>query len=112
MPINSCEGIPPTNREEIEISQTCVPLFTTIWLVGKGFDDDYAGVYATMPNGEVFGAPFDVPLNFRGDTPRIYLELDDQTPHYGIWTITLEGTHTHRKIFAYFKLVPQGTPVP
>jgi hypothetical protein len=111
-PIDSCEGIPPTNPEEMQLAGTCLEMYGTMYFYGKGFGDRTVGVYATMPNGQVFGAPFHVPVNHRWETARVELTIDEKTPYYGIWTITMEGVQTGRKVYGYFKLVPQGTPMP
>ena len=65
-----------------------------------------------MPNGQVFGAPFNVPVRgLTRETTHVELKVDDQTPYYGIWTVTMEGLHTHKRIYGYFKLLPyQPTP--
>jgi hypothetical protein len=113
IPIDSCEGVPPTNPNEVFLSTTCVPLFGSVRFKGRGFTDTEVGVYATMPNGQVLGAPFNVPVvGFSGDTREVTLTIDEETPYFGVWILTIEGIQTHRKVYGYFKLVPQGTEVP
>jgi hypothetical protein len=112
--INNCEGIPPTSPNDMELAPSCIPLFGKVEITGVGFpNDDMVSVWATMPNGQVLGAPFYVPVRHNTDrTIPVYLTVDDETPYFGIWVITLHGKETGREVYGYFKVVPQGTPIP
>jgi hypothetical protein len=110
-PVTTCTDIPPSQSMLVE--PNCIPLFSRVRLVGQGFvGESEVGVYATMPNGAVFGAPFHVPMHGIGETWPVFLTVDDQTPYFGIWTVTMEGLKTHRKAFGYFRLIPQPLPTP
>jgi hypothetical protein len=112
--VNNCEGIPPTSPNDMEIAPSCIPLFGKVEITGIGFpNDDMVSIWATMPNGQVLGAPFDVPVQYGGArTVPVYLTVDDETPYFGIWVVTLQGKETGRTVYGYFKVVPQGTPIP
>jgi hypothetical protein len=110
-PVTTCTDIPPSQSMLVE--PNCIPLFSRVGLIGQGFvGESEVGVYATMPNGDVFGAPFHVPMHGVGETWPVYLTVDDQTPYFGIWTVTMEGLKTHRKAFGYFRVIPQPLPTP
>src|SRR5579859_1373877 len=109
-PITTCTDIPPS--QNMRVTPNCSPLFSRVSLIGENFQgDDLVGVYATMPNGGVFGAPFHVPVHSTGETQEVFLTVDDQTPYFGIWTVTMEGTRTGHKAFGYFRLIP-AIPTP
>ncbi len=115
IPINSCEGSPPTNPDEMFISHKCTTLFTRVTFIGYGFTaDDEVGIWSTMPNGQILGAKFNIPVRAddKSSTVPVDLHIDDDTEFYGIWTTTMEGVSSHRKIYGYFRLVPYGTPLP
>ncbi|HEX6605558.1 MAG TPA: hypothetical protein VF276_01470 [Chloroflexia bacterium] len=110
-PVTTCTDIPPS--QNMRVVPNCIPLFEQVGLIGEKFQgDNEVGVYATMPNGQVFGAPFHVHVWTTGETQLVHLIVDDQTPYFGIWTVTMEGVQTHRKAFGYFRLIPQATPAP
>jgi hypothetical protein len=111
--IYDCAGIPPTSLNEMELAPTCTHLWTTVGITGIGFGQDVdVSIWATMPNGEVLSAPFNVPVRANDRTAHVLLSLDDLTPYFGIWIITMEGRQSGRKVYGYFKLVPDEVPIP
>src|SRR5262249_25922252 len=108
-----CNGIP--DNDGVAVEPRFPPLFSRFTIKSTGWTNEYeVGVYSTMPNGQVFGAPFHVPVSGvnGGATRTVYLTVDDQTPYYGIWVVTMEGIQHHEKKYGYFKLLPRipGTP--
>ncbi len=111
--LTDCSGIP--DNQGVDIRPRCAPLFTRFSINSTGWTDEAeVGVYSTMPNGQVFGAPFHVPVigNEGSSTETVYLTVDAETPYYGIWTVTMEGVKNHRKMYGYFKLLPYVAPTP
>jgi hypothetical protein len=108
----SCEGVPPP--VDMRVDPPCGALYDYFTFRGYQFyDDDFAGVYITLPDGKVFGAPFQVRIDQNAETQSVRVQTNANTPFYGIWTITMEGVKTHRKVYGYFKVIPHvPTPCP
>jgi hypothetical protein len=106
--LTDCNGIP--DNAGVNIEPRCAELFSRFEITSQGWvGENEVGIYATMPNGQVFGAPFHIPVDnvHGGITHLVYLTVDDETPYYGIWTVTMEGVAHHDKKYGYFKVLPK-----
>lgn len=72
----------------------------------SGFLGEHAGVYATLPNGEVIGAPFTLKLDGAGQPDKSFRFVPGQDLPVGIVAITFEGHSSGRKAIAYVRLQP------
>ena len=109
--LTDCSGIP--DNKGVDIGPRCAPMFTRLNINSEGWEsEEFVGIWATMPNGQPFGAPFNVPVH-NGHTVLVNLTIDEETPYFGVWTITMEGLRNHKRIYGYFKVLPyQPTPQP
>ena len=103
-----CGGLPPVNPDVITIpTSRCGPAGTTFGWTARGFHaNENVGVYITLPDGGVAGAPFQVSTDEDG-----YV-LDGVSfgtlPGYplGRYAITFEGVDSHITQIEYFQLIP------
>jgi hypothetical protein len=81
------------------------PRGTTFLLIGFGFTaGEQVGIYATMPDQSVFGAPFQVTADEDGTVGVRFTSDSDMM--LGIWANTFEGVESHHKAIAYFQITP------
>ena len=62
------------------------------------------GVYITLPDQSVFGAPFQVEADKNGETGATFQTRNNPIFPTGIWAITFEGVDSHHKAIAYFEI--------
>lgn len=81
------------------------PRGTVFAITGRGFiPGEQVGVYATTPDRSVFGAPFQVTADSRGE---VFVTFTANPPiDTGIWANTFEGVTSGRKAIAYFEIQP------
>jgi hypothetical protein len=107
-PADPCSDLPPVNPNVITIPvNRCGQAGTVFGWTARGFHpNENVGVYITLPDGGVAGAPFQVSTDDQG-----YV-LDGVTfgtrPGYplGRYAITFEGVESHITQIEYFKLIP------
>ena len=105
-----CSGIPASSN--MTVTPNCAPLPVTFNFVGRGFrPGENVGVYATMPDQAVYGAPFQATADSSGTVGGIRLSLGASAPT-GIWAMTMEGTSSHAKAIGYFKVVTNAPAPP
>jgi hypothetical protein len=76
---------------------------TVFIIVGRGFvPGEQVGVYATMPDRSVFGAPFQITAENDG-TVEVTFRSSSDLPT-GVWANTFEGVSSGRKAIAYFEI--------
>jgi hypothetical protein len=111
VPDDPCAGIPASTNATP--SPACGTPGTNFSFTGRGFQPgENVGVYATRPDGSVNGAPFQVEADSAGNVGGVTLRTTSTSPT-GIWAMTFEGTSSHARAIAYFKLVSQtGGPPP
>jgi hypothetical protein len=101
-----CSGIPASQNQEV--TPACGAAGTRFEFSGSGFKPgELVGIYATMPSGAVFGAPFQRRADAAGRVTGLTLTTSAATPP-GIWANTMEGTETHAKSIGYFKVLPSA----
>jgi hypothetical protein len=86
----------------------CAKAGSTFNFEGFGFNaNEKVGVYATGPDGNVIGAPFQVTADANGvtsGTNGVRLETSANSPQ-GVWALTMEGVSSHKKAIGYIKLI-------
>jgi hypothetical protein len=78
----------------------------TFFIFGaRGFKPgERVGVYITLPDQSVFGAPFQVEADGNGEAGATFETRNNPIFPTGIWAITFEGVDTHHKAIAYFEI--------
>ncbi|MDQ6695211.1 MAG: hypothetical protein M3014_12455 [Chloroflexota bacterium] len=101
-PAADCSGIP--NSQNATVTPNCGPGGTIFRFSGRGFQPgENVGIYVTVPDQSVAGAPFQAAADGSGSVGGIGLNTDPSFPT-GIWAITFEGTSSHNKAIGYFKI--------
>lgn len=101
----SCSNIPAPQNMQI-LPSNCAKRGTVFIAAGRGFQPgESVGVYITLPDQSVLGAPFQTTADSSGTTEAITISTQPSHP-LGIWAITMEGTTSHAKAIGHFKLVP------
>jgi hypothetical protein len=109
-PADPCADIPASVNASV--NPPCAQPGTTFSFSARGFQPgENVGVYATQPNGSVFGAPFQVVADSAGTVGGVSLRTNSNSP-VGVWAMTFEGTSSGARSIAYFKLVSQTPPTP
>jgi hypothetical protein len=83
------------------------PRGTRFFFTAHGFrPGEKIGVYITVPDQSVFGAPFQTTADDNGVSDSIisFRPPDDPDVPTGIWAITFEGVDSHNKAIAYFEV--------
>jgi hypothetical protein len=81
------------------------PRGTFFIFAARGFkSDERVGVYITLPDQSVFGAPFQVIANKDGEAGATIQTRDNPVFPTGISALTFEGIDSHHKAIAYFEL--------
>jgi hypothetical protein len=83
------------------------PRGTRFFFTARGFKPgEKIGVYVTVPDQSVFGAPFQTTADENGVSDSIvsFRPPDDPEVPLGIWAITFEGVDSHNKAIAYFEI--------
>jgi hypothetical protein len=83
------------------------PRGTTFVFAARGFQPgERIGVYITVPDQSVFGAPFQTTADDQGvsDSVVSFRSPNDPELPTGIWAITFEGVDSHNKAIAYFEI--------
>ena len=94
----------PQSQDAIAIPERG-PRGTFFIFVARGFkSDERVGVYITLPDQSVFGAPFQVIANKDGEAGATIQTRDNPVFPTGIWALTFEGIDSHHKAIAYFEL--------
>jgi hypothetical protein len=92
------------------------PRGTRFVFAARGFKPgEKIGVYVTVPDQSVFGAPFQTTADNDGvsDSVVSFRPPDDPEVPTGIWAITFEGIDSHNKAIAYFEVTgPEAPPPP
>lgn len=84
------------------------PSGTQFFFAAAGFEPgERIGVYITLPDQSVFGAPFQVEADDEGFSEIVTFTVpnDPEVPT-GVWAITFEGTSSGHKGIAYFEVTP------
>ncbi|MGI8589336.1 MAG: hypothetical protein ACR2M0_16875 [Chloroflexia bacterium] len=103
-----CSGIPASAN--VVVTPNCAPAGSRFDFVASGFKpSETVGIYVTLPDGKVSGAPFQVNGEPDGRVTGIYVPTRPDAPT-GIWAITYEGLSTHAKAIGYFKVTGPGQP--
>jgi hypothetical protein len=83
------------------------PRGTRFFFAARGFKPgERIGVYITVPDQSVFGAPFQTTADDQGISDSVVsfaVPNDPQVP-LGIWAITFEGVDSHNRAIAYFEV--------
>jgi hypothetical protein len=105
-----CADIPASVNQTV--SPRCGQRGTTFNFSGSGFQPgELVGVYATQPDGSVFGAPFQVEADAALVVDGITLR-NDSTSQLGVWANTFEGTSSGHHSIGYFKVIDQAASQP
>src|SRR5437867_4386253 len=83
------------------------PRGTRFFFIANGFKPgEKIGVYITLPDQSVFGAPFQTTADKNGvsDSVVSFRPPDDPAVPTGIWAVTFEGVDSHNKAIAYFEV--------
>lgn len=82
------------------------PRATVFQAIARGFQPgEQIGVYITLPDHSVFGAPFQVVADDDGISEVVtFNSRSVQDEDLGIWAITFEGVDSHNKGIAYFEI--------
>jgi hypothetical protein len=109
VPEDPCADIPASVN--MTVSPNCGRPNTTVFTFkGSGFQaGELVGVYATSPDGAVYGAPFQLEALADGTTEEVYLGPLPSSL-LGIWAVTMEGVTSHTRAIGYVKLVTNPTP--
>ncbi len=100
-----CANIPASNNVNVRPSN-CARAGTLFSFDASGFlPDENVGVYITLPDQSVFGAPFQVHANGAGQAGGVSFGTASNYPQ-GVWAITFEGVTSHRVAIGYFKVTP------
>ena len=98
-----CANIPASNNVTIRPSN-CARAGTTFLFDATGFQPgENVGVYITLPDQSVFGAPFQVQANGSGQAGGVSFRTATNFPQ-GVWAITFEGVTSRRVAIGYFKV--------
>ncbi|HUP28190.1 MAG TPA: hypothetical protein VM409_07130 [Chloroflexia bacterium] len=109
-PVADCSGIPA--GQNMVVTPNCAPAGSDFEFEGSGFQPgEDVGIYITLPDQAVFGAPFQDTADSSGRIIGIGFTSDESDPT-GIWAITMEGTTTHRRAVGYFKVTPPAGAAP
>jgi hypothetical protein len=107
-PADPCAGLPAANPDVITIPVSrCGPAGTAFGWTAKGFHpNENVGVYITLPDGGVAGAPFQVSTDDQGYViDGVTFGTRSDFP-LGRYAITFEGVDSHITKIEYFKLIP------
>jgi hypothetical protein len=90
------------------------PRGTRFLFTARGFrPGENVGVYITLPDQSVFGAPFQTTADGNGVSDSVsFTPPDDPEVPTGIWAITFEGIDSHNKAIGYFEVTGAGVPPP
>ena len=99
-----CANIPASNNVTVR-PRNCAPAGTLFLFDATGFQPgENVGVYITLPDQSVFGAPFQVQANSSGQAGGVSFSTARNFPQ-GVWAITFEGVTSRRVAIGYFKII-------
>jgi hypothetical protein len=108
VPTSGCAALPPANPNVISIpASRCGPGGTVFgWTAGGFQPNELVGVYITLPDGSVFGAPFQVDTDGEGNViGGVSFQTASNFPT-GVWAITFEGVDSHITQIEHFAITP------
>jgi hypothetical protein len=90
------------------------PRGTRFFFTARGFKaGEKIGVYVTLPDQGVFGAPFQTTADGNGVSDSVSFQPpEDPDVPTGIWAITFEGIDSHNKAIAYFEVTDTAAAPP
>ncbi|MEO6456649.1 MAG: hypothetical protein ABIO92_00020 [Chloroflexia bacterium] len=98
-----CANVPASNNVTVR-PRNCAPAGTVFSFDATGFQPgENVGVYITLPDQSVFGAPFQVQANGSGAAGGVSFTTARNFPP-GVWAITFEGVTSRRVAVGYFKI--------
>ena len=102
-----CSNIPPAQNMNITPTN-CARAGSVFNFEGFGFNPgERVGVYATGPDQQVIGAPFQVVADANGRTTGVNgvrLETAANSPQ-GVWALTMEGVTSRKKAIGYIRVL-------
>lgn len=104
-PGSMCSGIPPSPNVRITPSN-CEPVGTSFTFTASGFQPgEMVSIWATDPDGNVFGAPFQLQAGQTGSTPPTNFGTTTGFPT-GLWRLTFSGDTSQFRAVGNFMLTP------
>jgi hypothetical protein len=88
------------------------PRGTRFFFTARGFGPgEQLGVYITLPDQSVFGAPFQTTADGNGVSDSVSFQPpDDPGVPAGVWAITFEGIDSHNKAIGFFEVTATDAP--
>jgi hypothetical protein len=88
------------------------PRGTRFFFSARGFrPSEKVGVYITLPDQSVFGAPFQTTADGNGVSESVSFQPpEDPEVPTGIWAVTFEGIDSHNKAIGYFEVTATDAP--
>jgi len=107
-PVSGCAALPPANPNVISIPASRCGKGGTVfgWTAGGFTPNESVGVYITLPDGSVAGAPFQVDTDGEGNILGGVSFATSPSFPTGIWAITFEGVQSHTARIEHFAIIP------